>query len=190
MPKYALLLLLVVGIVVTLQVSSLTASATPDPSSLPDLGQAPELTNTVWINSDHPLRLAELQGKVILMEFWTFNCYNCQNTFPFMRAAYEKYKQNPDVVIIGVHFPETLYERDVANVQNAVKADAIHYPVAIDNDGITWNAYEMHAWPAFIIVDKFGRMRYRQIGEGGYTTMTQIIDSLLTVPDPAITMVF
>jgi thiol-disulfide isomerase/thioredoxin len=172
------------GIFATMGIRSLSTSGNSDTSNLPDLGLAPELTNNVWINSDHPLRLAELRGKVVLLEFWTFNCYNCQNTFPFMRTAYEKYKTNPDVVMIGVHYPETLYERDVANVQQAVKDDQLRYPVAIDNDGVTWDAYEMHAWPAFIIVDKFGRMRYRQIGEGGYTAMNQVIDTLLTVPGP------
>jgi thiol-disulfide isomerase/thioredoxin len=156
-----------------------------DPGSLDDLGPAPELTNDVWINSDKPLRIADLRGKVILLEFWTFACYNCQNTFPFMLATYEKYKDNPNVVMIGIHFPEMSFERDIDNVRQAVKDDGIKYPVAIDNDGKAWYAYEMHAWPAFIIVDKAGHMRFRHIGEGAYDTMDAVIQSLLTVPTPS-----
>ncbi|HVO41913.1 MAG TPA: redoxin domain-containing protein [Aggregatilineales bacterium] len=158
-------------------------SASPlDPASLDDLGPAPELTNDVWINTDYPLRLADLRGKVILLQFWTFACYNCQNTLPFMRATYDAYMDNPNVQIIGIHFPEMSYERVLANVQQAVKDDQIHYPVAIDNDGAAWYAYEMHAWPAFIIIDKNGHMRYRQIGEGAYDRMKNVINALLTEP--------
>ena|SRR5579862_9214813 len=173
-----------------LHITPAQGQAPLDPQTLIDLGPAPELTNTVWINSDHPLRLAELRGKVILLEFWTFDCYNCQNTFPFMRAAYQKYQNNPDVVMIGIHYPEFDFERVLVNVQQAVKTDGILYPIAIDNDGVAWNAYEMHAWPAFIIIDKFGEMRFRSIGEGNYDTMNNVIDSLLTVPAPNVDVEF
>src|SRR5271166_2530087 len=95
--RLSAVMLFLAGMILSMAHSTpIRADGNGDPSNLPDLGTAPELTNTVWINSDHPLRLANLRGKVILMEFWTFECYNCQNTFPFMRDAYTKYKNNPD----------------------------------------------------------------------------------------------
>ncbi|MCC7450590.1 MAG: redoxin domain-containing protein [Anaerolineae bacterium] len=155
-----------------------------DDRVLPDLGEAPELTNDVWINSD-TLRLADLRGKVVLLEFWTFGCYNCKNTLPYVKAAYDTYK-NKGVEFIGVHFPEFNYERDVNNVRAFVKQEGITYPVAIDNDGIAWNAYQMHAWPAFIIIDKQGHMRFRQIGEGRYERISAALDALIAEPGPGI----
>jgi thiol-disulfide isomerase/thioredoxin len=152
-----------------------------DSEQLKDFGAAPELTNDTWINADKPLRLADLRGKVVLLDFWTFGCYNCQNTLPYLKEAYDKYRKQ-GVEFIGVHYPEFSYERDVNNVRDAVKQNGIKYPVAIDNEGIAWNAYQMHAWPAFIIVDKAGHMRYRQIGEGRYETMSAVLEALIAEP--------
>jgi thiol-disulfide isomerase/thioredoxin len=149
-----------------------------DPERLKDRGEAAELTNNTWINSDKPLRLSDLRGKVVLLEFWTFGCINCKNTLPFMKETYEKYKPK-GVEFIGVHYPEFPYERDVNNVRDFVKKEGIKHPVTIDNDGVAWRAYDMHAWPAFIIVDKTGHIRYRQIGEGSYDTIRAALDTLL-----------
>ncbi|MEP7285467.1 MAG: redoxin domain-containing protein [Chloroflexota bacterium] len=154
-----------------------------DPQIIQDRGVAPELTNDTWINSDKPLRLADLRGKVVLLDFWTFGCYNCQNTLPYIKDDYAKYKPL-GVEFIGIHFPETAYEHDVNNVRQYVKDNGITYPVAIDNDGKAWNDYEMHAWPAFIIVDKAGHIRYRQIGEGSYDTIAKVLDTLNAEPAP------
>lgn len=158
--------------------------ARADDGPLTDLGEAPELTNDVWINSDI-LRLADLRGKVVLLEFWTFGCYNCKNTLPYVKEAYATYKDK-GVEFIGVHFPEFAYERDVNNVRAFVKQEGIQYPVAIDNDGIAWNAYQMHAWPAFIIIDKRGHMRFRQIGEGRYDRISAALDALIAEPAPEV----
>ena len=147
-----------------------------DPAILQDRGVAPELTNTTWINTDKPLRLAALQGKVAVLDFWTFNCINCQHTLPYLKTTYASYKDK-GVEFIGVHFPETDYERNIDNLRDYVKQQQITYPITTDNDGATWYAYDMHAWPAFIIVDKAGHIRYRQIGEGNYDTITRVLDT-------------
>jgi thiol-disulfide isomerase/thioredoxin len=163
--------------------SGVRADSGLDPERLQDQGAAPELTNNIWINSDKPLRLADLRGKVVLLDFWTFGCINCQHTLPYLKEAYAKYK-GQGVEFIGIHYPEFSYERDVNNVRDAVQREAIAFPVAIDNDGAAWNAYQMHAWPAFVIVDKFGRMRFRQIGEGRYDAISAALDTLLAEPGP------
>src|SRR5688572_31863708 len=108
-----------------------------DPERLKELGAAPELNNKIWINTDKPLRLSELRGQVVLLEFWTFGCYNCVNTFPAMKDWHAKYKDK-GLVIIGDHFPEFSYEREIDNVRSAIKKFGIEYAVAIDNDGATW----------------------------------------------------
>ena len=117
-------------------------------------------------------------------EFWTFDCINCYHTLPYMKDAYAKYK-NQGVQFIGVHYPEFDFERDLNNVKDFIAKEGITYPVTTDNDGVAWNNYQMHAWPAFIVVDKNGHMRYRQIGEGGYDVISQVIDALLAEPGPA-----
>lgn len=144
-----------------------------------DLGIAPEFTNTVWLNTDKPLHLSELHGQVVLIEFWTFGCINCYHTLSTMRDFYARY-QGKKFQIVTFHFPEFSYEHDVNNVKDFLAKEDIKYPVAIDNDGVAWNNYEMHAWPAFIIVDKQGHMRYRQIGEGRYGSIEEAINALLS----------
>src|SRR5574339_351905 len=112
--------------------SSMSMSA-----SLPDLGLAPELTNEVWLNVDAPLRLADLRGRVVLLEMWTFGCINCQHVMPALKEWHAKYKDQ-GLVIIGNHYPEFSYEADLANLKNALARDDIQYAVAQDNDGATW----------------------------------------------------
>ena len=143
-----------------------------------DLGPAPELNNTIWINSDKPLKLADLKGKVVLLEFWTFECINCIHTLPAMNSFYDKYADK-GLVIIGDHFPEFAYERDVDNVRQAVKDDKIKYAVAIDNDGATWNAYHQNYWPTMYLIDKRGVIRYEAIGEHDYSRTEEAIKALL-----------
>jgi thiol-disulfide isomerase/thioredoxin len=141
-------------------------------------GPAPELNNTTWINSDKPLKLSELRGKVVLLEFWTFECINCQHTLPAMKDFYTKYHDN-GLVIIGDHFPEFASERDVDNVRAAVKENGIQYAVAIDNDGATWNAYQQRYWPVIYLIDKQGQIRYKVIGEHDYSITEEAIQALL-----------
>ena len=156
-------------------------TALPSPtftSDLPDLGPAPELTNEVWINSPQPLRLAGLHGKVVLLEMWTFGCYNCQNTLPTVIGWHARYAEK-GLVIIGNHYPEFSYERDLTNLENEVQRAGILYPVAQDNQGETWRAYANRYWPTMYLIDKRGHLRYTHIGEGAYETTEQAIQSLL-----------
>ena len=150
--------------------------------SLPDLGPAPELSNTTWLNVDAPLRLADLRGKVVIVEMWTFGCINCQHVMPSLKDWYARYKDE-GLVIIGNHYPEFSYEKDLANLKDAIVQDDIQYPVAQDNDGATWRAYQNHYWPALYLIDKQGHIRYVHIGEGGYKETENNIQALLAETD-------
>ena len=162
-------------------------SAAESPSAaradLEDLGPAPELTNEVWINTDAPLRLADLRGKVVAIDMWTFDCINCQHTIPSLREWHSKYADQ-GLVIIGNHFPEFDYEADLQNLKDAVARFAIQYPVAQDNDGQTWDAYNNQYWPTLHLIDKQGRIRYICIGEGGYKQTEAAIQALLAEQYP------
>jgi len=146
--------------------------------ALPDLGSAPELTNDTWLNVDSPLRLADLRGKVVLLEMWTFACINCQHVMPSLKDWHSKYKAE-GLVIIGNHFPEFSYEQDLANLKDAIKQDGIEYAVAQDNNGATWKAYQNQYWPTLYLIDKQGHIRYVHIGEGGYRETEENIKALL-----------
>jgi thiol-disulfide isomerase/thioredoxin len=148
------------------------------PALLPDLGPAPELTNDTWLNVDSPLRLANLRGTVVIVEMWTFGCINCQNVMPSLKEWHAKYKDQ-GLVIIGNHFPEFSYEKDLANLKDAIAHDDIQYAVAQDNDGATWRAYKNHYWPALYLIDKKGHIRYVHIGEGRYKETEANIQALL-----------
>jgi thiol-disulfide isomerase/thioredoxin len=161
------------------KVAPATFKRSDDPLVANDIGVAPEFTNDTWLNTSKPLRLADLRGQVVLLEFWTFGCINCYHTLPAMRDLYDRY-QGKGVQFATFHFPEFDYEHDINNVKKFLSDENIKYPVAIDNDGVAWNNYEMHAWPAFIIVDKQGHMRYRQIGEGRYDAIEEALKALLT----------
>lgn len=147
-------------------------------SLYPDLGLAPEITNQVWINTDKPLRLADLRGKVILLEMWTFDCINCQHVLPYLETWYQKYATQ-GFVIIGNHYPEFSYESDLGNLKQAVQRLNIKYPVAQDNDGVTWSAYHNLYWPTAYLIDKNGHIRYETIGEGRYAETEAAILALL-----------
>jgi len=155
-----------------------TDSAMPKLASLPDLGPAPELTNDTWLNVDAPLRLADLRGKVVIVEMWTFGCINCQNVMPSLKEWHSKYADQ-GLVIIGNHFPEFSYEQDLENLKNAIAENDIQYAVAQDNNGDTWQAYKNHYWPALYLIDKQGHIRYVHIGEGRYKETEENIKALL-----------
>ncbi len=146
--------------------------------NLPDLGIAPELTNTVWINTPSPLRLADLKGKVVIINMWTFGCINCRNVVPHLIDWHEKYSSD-GLVIIGNHFPEFDRESVLTNLEQAVKELKIPYAVAEDNLGNTWQAYETRYWPSLYLIDKQGHIRYTHIGEGKYQETEDAIISLL-----------
>lgn len=150
----------------------------PKVAALPDLGPAPELTNEIWLNVDGPLRLADLRGKVVMVEMWTFGCINCQNVMPTLKDWHSRYKDK-GLVIIGNHYPEFSYEESLDNLKDAVARNNIEYAVAQDNDGATWRAYQNRYWPALFLIDKKGHIRYVHIGEGGYNETEQNIQALL-----------
>ena len=153
-------------------------SAMPKLASLPDLGPAPELANETWLNVDSPLRIADLHGKVVIIEMWTFGCINCQNVMPSLKEWHGKYKDQ-GLIIIGNHFPEFSYEKDLSNLKDAIARYEIEYAVTQDNDGATWRAYRNHYWPTLYLIDKQGHIRYVHIGEGRYTETEENIKALL-----------
>ena len=152
---------------------------------------APELRGlTGWINSE-PLTLAELEGKVVLIDFWTYSCINCIRTLPYLRQWHEEYADD-GLVIIGAHAPEFAFERDPDNVRDAVRRYGIGYPVALDNGYETWRAYENRYWPAKYFIDRQGRLRHHHFGEGEYAASEEVIRELLAeggapVPGAAVT---
>jgi len=152
-------------------------------ASLPDLGPAPELNNKVWLNTDSPLYLADLRGKVVGLEMWTFDCINCQHVMPSLKRWYAAYKDQ-GLVIIGNHYPEFSQEADLTNLKNAVIEDGIEYPVAQDNEGDTWNTYHNMYWPTLYLIDKRGHIRYVHIGEGAYDEIETNIKTLLAETYP------
>src|SRR5665213_1740399 len=144
---------------------------------------APEFQGlTNWINSP-PLTMSQLKGKVVLVDFWTYSCINCIRTLPYIEKWYQAY-QDKGLVIIGVNTPEFAFEHNPANVAAAVKQDGILYPVALDNNDKTGNAYNNDSWPADYLVDKSGNIRYVSLGEGDYNKTEQAIQLLLGVKAP------
>jgi cytochrome c biogenesis protein CcdA/thiol-disulfide isomerase/thioredoxin len=157
-------------------------TATHATASLPDLGQAPNFTGIVaWLNTPghKPLSLSQLRGKVVLVDFWTYSCINCQRSLPHVEAWDNAYKNN-GLVVVGVSTPEFAFEHVVSNVAGAAGSLGVGYPIAIDNNYRTWNAYNNEYWPAEYLIDPTGRVRAYDFGEGGYSTMESNIRSLLT----------
>jgi thiol-disulfide isomerase/thioredoxin len=132
---------------------------------------------TAWLNSA-PLTAADLRGKVVVVEFWTYTCINWLRTLPYIRAWAAQYKDQ-GLVVIGVHTPEFSFERDIANVRQSVKAMGIEYPVAIDTDYAIWSGFDNHYWPALYFIDAKGRVRDHQFGEGNYEQSETTIRRLL-----------
>lgn len=142
--------------------------------------RAPDITNPHWLNSE-PLRLADLRGKVVMVEFWTFGCYNCRNVEPYVKQWHRKYAEQ-GFIVIGVHSPEFSHEREIENVKRYIREHDIGFPVPIDNDFSTWNKYGNRYWPAMYLIDKQGVIRHIRIGEGGYEDTEQWIKNLLSEP--------
>ena len=138
---------------------------------------APPLSEGKWINSE-PTTLENLRGRVVLVDFWTFGCYNCRNTLPTLKKFDAAYRDK-GLTVLGVHTPESDYEKKFSNIQDAVKRHEIKYPVVTDTNGDTWRAYNIEAWPTVVILDKQGRIRYTHIGEGAYEMQEKVIKTLL-----------
>jgi thiol-disulfide isomerase/thioredoxin len=142
---------------------------------------APELAGiSGYINTadGQKITLADLKGKVVIVDFWTYSCINCIRTIPYLNAWYDKYAGD-GLVIVGVHTPEFEFEKNYDNVKTAVEKFGIKYPVVQDNDKGTWNAYQNRYWPHKFLIDDEGYIRYDHIGEGGYADTEKIIQSLL-----------
>jgi thiol-disulfide isomerase/thioredoxin len=141
-------------------------------SDLASLGGA-----TAWLNSA-PLTAADLHGKVVLVDFWTYTCINWLRTVPYVRAWDARYKEQ-GLVVIGVHTPEFTFEENVNNVRRAVQERGITYPIAIDNDRAIWSGFGNHYWPALYFIDAAGRVRNHHFGEGNYEESERRIRQLL-----------
>ncbi len=130
-----------------------------------------------WLNS-HPLTIQELKGNVVLIQFWTFSCINCQRTLPYVTKWHDRYAAK-GLKIIGVHTPEFAFERDANNIKDAMQKHGILYPVPIDNEFKTWKAYGNEYWPHLYLADRQGHLVYDHIGEGAYDRTEQTIKQLL-----------
>ena len=148
---------------------------------LPRLGAAPPFTdNQRWFNTPghRPLTLQQLQGHVVLVDFWTYTCINCIRTLPFLKGLYAHYHKD-GLEIVGVETPEFTFEQEAGNVQQAISSDGLRYPVVQDNRYGTWNAYQNQFWPAEYLIDAHGQVRHTQFGEGRYKEDEAAVRELL-----------
>jgi thiol-disulfide isomerase/thioredoxin len=151
-------------------------------------GQAPAFTGiTTWLNTPghEPITLQSLRGKVVLVDFWTYSCINCQRSLPHVEAWYSRYHAY-GLDVIGVHSPEFAFEHVVSNVVTAAKQLGVHYPIAIDNNLATFNAYKNDFWPADYLIDATGQVRNVEDGEGNYGATESDIRQLLVAADPKV----
>jgi len=147
-------------------------------SNLPIEGTMPELNGAVmWLNSP-PLTRAQLRGKVVVVDFWTYSCINCLRALPYTEAWAQKYKDH-GLVVIGVHAPEFAFEKVPDNVKRAVHDLGVTYPVALDNNLAIWQAFNNQYWPAHYFIDAQGRIRHHHFGEGEYDESERVIQQLL-----------
>jgi len=152
-------------------------------SNLPQYGAAPAFAGiSDWLNTPRgkPLTIAGLRGKVVLIDFWTYSCINCLRTIPHLQAWYAAYHKD-GLDIVGVHTPEFAFEHVPSNVEGAVKRLGVTWPVALDNDYATWNAWSNQYWPADYLVDQSGQVRAYSFGESDYTKTEDDIRQLLGV---------
>jgi cytochrome c biogenesis protein CcdA/thiol-disulfide isomerase/thioredoxin len=173
----------------TKMLKDIMPKTSPQPSptergqSIPELNissdiTAPEIRGiSQWFNSNGET-LKSLKGKVVLVDFWTYSCINCQRTLPYITKLYDTYKDK-GLVVLGLHAPEFQFEKVPANVQKAVTENKINYPVGLDNDFKTWNAYENQFWPASYLIDKEGKIRRTHFGEGEYAETEKAVRFLL-----------
>jgi cytochrome c biogenesis protein CcdA/thiol-disulfide isomerase/thioredoxin len=157
-------------------------------TTLINCGPAPNFAKvTAWLNTPggKPLSLAGLRGKVVLVDFWTYSCINCQRSLPHVEAWYSRYAKD-GFVVVGVHTPEFAFEHVVSNVRAQSAALGVHYPVAVDDDYGTWDAYNNEYWPADYLIDSHGDVRHIHFGEGDYSGTEQLIRQLLQAAHPGL----
>jgi thiol-disulfide isomerase/thioredoxin len=153
------------------------SSPTQPPAALPTEGNLPSFGTTEWLNSA-ALTGADLRGKVVLVQFWTYTCINWLRTLPYVRGWAEKYKDQ-GLVVIGVHTPEFSFEHNIDNVRQAARDMQLKYPIAIDNDYTIWRAFKNQYWPALYFIDARGQVRQHQFGEGEYERSELAVQRLL-----------
>lgn len=143
------------------------------------IGQkAPEIkADHVWINTA-PLKLESLRGKVVLLDFWAFDCPNCAEAMPHVMELQKKYAKD-GLVIIGVHTPRIDYEKDLVKIREAVKKKEIEYPVVVDSKYDIWSDYACDAWPEVFVLDQEGTIRLSHTGVGRYDEIEKMIQKLL-----------
>lgn len=146
--------------------------------------RTPELKGGPWFNSE-PLAIAELKGKVVVVDFWTYSCVNCLRTLPYLKEWHRRYAKD-GLVVIGVHSPEFEFEKDPGNVGDFLRRNALEYPVVMDNAYTIWQAYANQYWPHHYFIDADGYIRYDHIGEGGYEQSELIIQTLLSEANPSL----
>jgi cytochrome c biogenesis protein CcdA/thiol-disulfide isomerase/thioredoxin len=158
--------------------------------ALQQCGKAPAFQGiTKWLNTPggKPLTIAGLKGRVVLVDFWTYSCINCQRSLPHVEAWNRAYK-SAGLTVIGVHTPEFAFEHVVSNVTVAAKQLGVTYPVAIDNNYATWDAYENEYWPAEYLIDATGHVRHVDFGEGEYGQTETFIRQLLVAANPKVVL--
>jgi len=157
----------------------LTFDKEPENSVLGNYGMAPAIvTQGQWFNSEIPLSMEDLKGKVVIIDFWTYSCINCVRTISHLQSWYEAYRDD-GLVIIGIHAPEFAFERDSENLRKAVEELGVTWPVVQDNNFAQWRAYNNRYWPAKYFIDATGRIRYFHFGEGEYDASEKVIRKLL-----------
>jgi cytochrome c biogenesis protein CcdA/thiol-disulfide isomerase/thioredoxin len=157
-------------------------------TKLINCGKAPNFTGIVkWLNTpgDRPLSLAQLRGKVVLVDFWTYSCINCERSLPHVEAWSKDYAKD-GLVVVGVSTPEFSFEHVISNVKSQSASLGVKYPVAIDNNYKTWDAYKNEYWPADYLIDAQGDVRHVSFGEGGYSDTESLIRQLLVAGHPGL----
>jgi thiol-disulfide isomerase/thioredoxin len=158
-----------------------TKAKTPVPTQAPAYPRYTEFVNPSGYVNSEPFMLADVVGKkIIVLEFITYSCINCQRTFPFMKQWHETYAKD-GVLVVGIHTPEFSYERDRDNVVAAMKKEGITFPIVMDNDYASWNAYNNRFWPRRYVIDLNGNVVFDHIGEGAYVETEAVIQKLLQI---------
>lgn len=137
----------------------------------------PEIVGETWFNSN-PLKPKNLEGKAVLIDFWTYSCVNCQRTLPYLKKWWKNYKDR-GFLLIGIHAPEFEFEKDPKNVGQAIKDLGVEWPVVLDNNHLNWDNFSNHYWPAKYLADKNGNIVYTHFGEGAYEETEKKIQELL-----------
>ncbi len=166
------------------------ANCTDASPVLQECGRAPAFAGiTTWLNTpgDRPLTVAGLRGRVVLVDFWTYSCINCQRSLPHVEAWDAAYAKD-GLTVVGVHTPEFDFEHVVSNITRAAAQLGVHYPIAVDNDDDTWNNYQNNYWPAEYLIDASGTVRHVDYGEGQYGQTETFIRQLLVAAHPTVAL--